>query len=94
MAGVEGNCLSQFYLRMRLKLYWYLSAAYKDGILRPACTYLKPQRDLDEFIANYLMDDGGVFYLETISSLANGLCEIALLNEKMIQLINFGRNAW
>lgn len=56
-----GDCLSKMVTeKMRLEFYWCISDAYKDGILRPACKCADPIDELDEIVANYLMDDSGL----------------------------------
>jgi hypothetical protein len=79
---------------MKLKFYWYISEAYKDGILRPACKCINPKEESDEYIANYLMDDGGSYYLDSIPWLEEGLAKISLIKSHKINYIDWSRNAW
>lgn len=79
---------------MKLRFYWYVSDAYADGVIRPACRCIDPQEDSDEFVANYLMDGGGGGYLDSISWLNEGVGKINLIKSKRVDFINLSRDAW
>lgn len=79
---------------MKLKFYWYLSDAYKDGILRPACSCIEIKKASDEFIANYLMDDGGQIYWESISWMSEILEKISLIETTKVGVDNLTREVW
>lgn len=79
---------------MKLKYYWYVSEAYKDGILNPSCTVIDPASELDECIANYLVDDGGQSYLATIPWMDECLEKIASIKSGEIEVIDWSRDAW
>lgn len=79
---------------MKLKFYWYISEAFKDDILRPACTVVDSTSELDECLANYLMDDGGQTYLNTISWLDEGIKKMDSIKNGEADIIDWSRNAW
>lgn len=79
---------------MKLNFYWYISEAFKDGSFRPACSCHDGNGESDEFIANYLMDDGGQFYLKSIFWLDEGLRKISLINEHEAESISLIRETW
>jgi len=79
---------------MKLKFYWYISEAYMDGILRPACACIDAKESSDEFIANYLMDDGGLFYFDSISWLKEILEKISIFKKQKNAFLNLSRETW
>lgn len=79
---------------MKLNFYWYVSEAYKDGILRPACSCIDTEKESDESLANYLTDDGGNFYFYSISWAEEGLRKLSLLEKKEIEHFHYARDAW
>ncbi|WP_422085361.1 hypothetical protein [Variovorax sp.] len=79
---------------MKLKFYWYFSEAYKDGILRPACSCIDAEQESDESLANYLTDDGGNFYFYSISWAEEGLRKISLTEKNEIENFHYSRDVW
>ena len=47
-------------MNIRVKFYWYISDAYNDGILRPACTVINDIGDCKIGVCSLLDDDGGL----------------------------------
>jgi len=79
---------------MKLKFYWYVSDAYKDGLLRPACNCMDTEKESDESLANYLTDDGGNFYFYSVSWAEEGLRKLSLLEKNEIERFQYVRDAW
>lgn len=79
---------------MKLEFYWCISDAYKDGILRPACKCSDPIDELDEIVANYLMDDSGASCLDSVFWINECLGKISLIKKSEIKSIDLDRDAW
>jgi hypothetical protein len=79
---------------MKVRFFWYISEAFKDGILRPAFSIVDPESDADRGLGHFADDFGGMSYINAIPWLTDVVKEIASIKNGEIKYADRCSHVW